>query len=107
MTKGDIVDIINKETGIPKVDIILVVESFFKEIKSSLENGEEVYIRGFGSFGLKRKAPKMGRDMQKNIAIQIPEHYVPDYRPAADFLAYIKSIKEPFGTAKNAANESE
>ena len=72
MTKADIVSNISKNLGIEKIDVQLTVESVMKEIISSLENGENVYLRGFGSFIVKKRAEKKGRNIKNNTTIKIP-----------------------------------
>lgn len=95
MRKADVVNNIAEKTGIPKVDILLTLESFFNEIKHSLVEGEPIYIRGFGSFILKKRAAKIGRNIRKNTAIEIPEHYIPAFKPAKEFVDVIKSTNIP------------
>ncbi|MCF8450602.1 MAG: integration host factor subunit beta [Taibaiella sp.] len=91
MRKADIVSNIANNTGIPQVDILVTLEAFFKEVKTSLEEGEPVYIRGFGSFILKKRAAKIGRNIKKNIAVDIPEHFIPAFKPGKEFSLSIKS----------------
>lgn len=93
MRKADLINRISAETGVPKVDVLVTVESMLKTIKSSLSEGENVYLRGFGSFIVKKRAAKIGRNIKKNIAIQIPEHYIPAFKPAQDFLDDIRNIE--------------
>nr|HPH21200.1 HU family DNA-binding protein [Haliscomenobacter sp.] len=76
MRKADLVAAISEKTGVPKVDVLVTLETFFKEVKGSLADGENVYIRGFGSFVIKRRAKKIGRHIKKNVAIEIPEHFI-------------------------------
>lgn len=90
MRKADIVNSIAEKTGVPKVDILVALESFFKEVKSSLIEGEPVFIRGFGSFILKKRAAKIGRNIKKNVAVEIPEHFVPAFKPAKEFVTAVK-----------------
>jgi len=90
MRKADIVGSIAEKTGIPKVDILVALEAFFKEVKTSLEEGEPVYVRGFGSFILKKRAAKVGRNIKKNTAVEIPEHFVPAFKPAKEFVLAVK-----------------
>jgi len=92
MRKADVISSISEKTGIPKVDIIVTLEAFFKEVKASLTEGEPVYVRGFGSFILKKRAAKIGRNIKKNIAVEIPEHFIPAFKPAKDFVQSIKDI---------------
>lgn len=96
MRKADIVNKIADTTGVPKVDVLVTLEAFFKEVKDSLIEGENVYIRGFGSFVRKTRAAKIGRNIKKNVAIQIPEHDIPAFKPAKVFMEKVKekSIKE-------------
>jgi DNA-binding protein HU-beta len=90
MRKADLVTKISDKTGVPKVDVLVSVESLLKEIKESLKSGENVYIRGFGSFIVKKRAKKVGRNIKKNIAIEIPEHFVPAFKPAKVFVDTVK-----------------
>lgn len=90
MRKADLVTSIAEKTGVPKVDVIVVLEQFFKEVKDSLSEGENVYIRGFGSFIIKKRAKKIGRHIKKNVAIEIPEHHIPAFKPAKVFVEQVK-----------------
>ncbi len=91
MTKAEIIAQIAAKTGIEKVDVQETVESFFKVIKGSLQEGENVYVRGFGSFIVKKRAKKTARNISKNTAIIIPEHYVPSFKPAKTFVEKVKN----------------
>ena len=90
MTKADIVSNISKNLGIEKVDVQLTVESLMKEIINSLENGENVYLRGFGSFIVKKRAEKTGRNISKNTTIIIPAHHIPSFKPSKVFKEEVK-----------------
>ena len=85
---------ISEKTGIAKVDVLVALEAFFKEVKESLEEGENVYIRGFGSFITKKRAKKIGRNIKKNVAIEIPEHHIPSFKPAKVFVDKVKNSKK-------------
>ncbi|MES2828530.1 MAG: HU family DNA-binding protein [Bacteroidota bacterium] len=91
MTKADIISEISTKTGIEKVDVQETVEAFFKVIKTSMISGENVYVRGFGSFVVKKRAQKTARNISKNTAIIIPEHFVPSFKPAKVFVDKVKS----------------
>lgn len=93
MRKADIVTRVSEITGVPKVDVLVTLETFFKEVKTSLKNGENVYVRGFGSFVTKKRAQKVGRIIKKNQSIVIPEHYIPAFKPAKTFVDAIKKVK--------------
>lgn len=90
MRKADLVSTISEKTGVPKVDVLVSLETFFSEVKSTLANGENVYIRGFGSFIVKKRAKKIGRHIKKNKAIEIPEHFIPAFKPAKVFVDHVK-----------------
>ena len=90
MRKADLVAAISEKTGVPKVDVLVTLETFFKEVKGSLADGENVYIRGFGSLVLKKRAKKIGRHIKKNVAIEIPEHFIPAFKPAKVFVEQVK-----------------
>ena len=91
MTKADIVSNISNELGIDRADVQATVEKFMKEVKISLEKGENVYLRGFGSFIIKTRAEKTGRNISRNVAIKIPVHNIPAFKPAKIFVQGIKS----------------
>jgi DNA-binding protein HU-beta len=93
MRKSDLVNNISEKTGIPKVDVLVTVESLLSEIKENLSKGEHIYIRGFGSFITKKRAAKIGRNIKKNIAISIPEHFIPAFKPAKEFVLEVKQLK--------------
>jgi len=93
MTKADIVNEIAKSTGIEKVQIQQVVESLMESIKGSLTKKENVYLRGFGSFIVKKRAKKVARNISKNVTITIPAHNIPAFKPAKSFVADVKKTK--------------
>jgi DNA-binding protein HU-beta len=95
MRKADLITEISDKTGIPTVDVMFTLETMFKEIKQSLIAGENIYIRGFGSFITKKRAAKIGRNIKKNIAVEIPEHYIPAFKPAKEFVQEVKSKMLP------------
>ncbi len=90
MTKADIVSEIAKSTGVEKVQVMAIVEAFMDSVKGSLVNGNNVYLRGFGSFIIKKRATKVARNISKNTTITIPEHNIPAFKPAKSFAAKVK-----------------
>jgi len=90
MTKADIVNEISKNTGIEKVTVQKTVEAFMDSIKLSLVDGNNVYLRGFGSFIVKKRAEKTARNISKNTTIIIPEHFIPSFKPAKTFVVKVK-----------------
>ena len=94
MTKADIVSNISDKTGIEKADVLATVEAFMTEVKDSLESGDNVYLRGFGSFIIKTRAEKTGRNISKNTTISIPAHNIPYFKPAKTFAERIKDKVE-------------
>jgi DNA-binding protein HU-beta len=94
MRKADIVTKISEMTGVQKVDVLVSLEAFFREIKSSLKNGDNVYIRGFGSFIVKKRARKLGRNIKKGQTVEIPEHFVPAFKPAKVFTDAVRKGKQ-------------
>ncbi|CAN5736323.1 HU family DNA-binding protein [soil metagenome] len=93
MRKSDLINNISEKTGIPKVDVLVTVETLIKEIKENISKGENIYIRGFGSFITKKRAAKIGRNIKKNIAVHIPEHYIPAFKPSKEFVNEVKQMK--------------
>ncbi len=90
MTKAEIVAEISNKTGIEKITVQHTVEAFMEAVKDSMKNGENVYLRGFGSFVIKRRAEKTGRNISKNTTIIIPAHHIPAFKPAKTFVNDIK-----------------
>ena len=90
MTKADIVSEIAKSTDVEKVQVQAIVEAFMESIKTSLTNNNNVYLRGFGSFIVKKRATKVARNISKNTTITIPEHNIPAFKPAKSFAAKVK-----------------
>ncbi len=96
MRKVDLINRISDKTGIPKVDVLVTLETMFKEIKASLASGENLYVRGFGSFIIKKRAAKIGRNIKKNVAVTIPEHYIPAFKPSKEFMNDVKKADLKF-----------
>jgi len=90
MTKADIVNKISNDLGIEKSDVLATIESFMSEVKGSLISGTNVYLRGFGSFVIKARAEKIGRNILKNTSIKIPAHNIPSFKPSKVFLEAVK-----------------
>jgi DNA-binding protein HU-beta len=90
MTKIELVREIAAKTGLPSKDVMAIVESLMDTIKSSMENGEEVFLRGFGSFIIKHRADKTARDISKNTTVIVPAHDIPVFKPAKEFLDKVK-----------------
>ena len=91
MTKADIVSNISDKLGIDKNDVQVTIENFMSEIKDSLEKGENVYLRGFGSFIIKTRAKKTGRNISKNTAVIIPAHNIPAFKASKAFVNAVKA----------------
>jgi DNA-binding protein HU-beta len=90
MTKAEVVNEIAEKTGIEKAHVQESIEAFFKVVKSSMADGENLYFRGFGSFTLKKRAQKVARNISKNTQLTIPEHFIPKFKPAKTFVDKIK-----------------
>ena len=91
MTKAEIISEISTKTGIEKVDVQETVEAFFKVVKGAMVSGDNVYVRGFGSFVVKKRAEKTARNISKNTAIIIPEHFIPSFKPAKTFVEKVRT----------------
>ncbi len=91
MTKADIVNEIAKNTGIEKILVQETVEAFMNSVKASLIDGKNVYLRGFGSFIVKKRAEKTARNISKNVTIKIPAHYIPAFKASKSFVSEVKN----------------
>ena len=94
MTKAELVAKISSNLGLEKNEVLATVENFMEEVKNSLNEGENVYLRGFGSFVVKKRAEKTGRNISKNVAVKIPAHNIPAFKPAKVFVNGVKSKVE-------------
>ena len=90
MTKADIVNEIAKSTGVEKVLVQTIVEAFMENVRNSLIENNNVYLRGFGSFIIKKRSQKVARNISKNTTIPIPEHNIPAFKPSKSFVAKVK-----------------
>ncbi|MBR5863423.1 MAG: integration host factor subunit beta [Alistipes sp.] len=90
MTKADIVNEISKDLGLEKRLVLEVVEAFMDNVRNSLIENNNVYLRGFGSFIIKKRATKVARNISKNTTITIPEHNIPAFKPAKSFVSKVK-----------------
>lgn len=90
MTKAEVIAEIANKTGIDKSDVQSVVEALFTVVKDKMAEGENIYVRGFGSFVNKKRARKVGRNISKNTAMVIDEHYIPSFKPSKVFVQKVK-----------------
>lgn len=107
MTKADVINEIAEKTGVDKADVTASVEAFFSVIKSSMANGHNIYIRGFGSFINKKRKKKIARNISRNTALVIDEHYIPSFKPAKIFVSKIKSSDKVKQMAEKQPNLSD
>tara|TARA_Y100001951_G_C11143153_1_gene184819 strand:- start:209 stop:511 length:303 start_codon:yes stop_codon:yes gene_type:complete len=91
VTKADVINQIAEKTGIDRSDVTTTVETLFTVVKDSMADGENIYVRGFGSFVNKKRAKKIARNISKNTAIVIDEHFVPSFKPSKVFIEQIKT----------------
>jgi DNA-binding protein HU-beta len=94
MTKADIVSAISRSTGIDRASVLASVEGFMNEVMTSMNNGENVYLRGFGSFVVKKRAAKAARHIKNETTILIPERFVPTFKPSQYFVENMRSTLE-------------
>lgn len=94
MTKADVIAQIAEKTGIDKADVSHSIEAFFNIVKTSMSTGQNIYIRGFGSFVNKKRKKKIARNISRNTAIIIDEHYIPSFKPAKIFVNKIKNSEK-------------
>jgi len=94
VTKADVIAQIAEKTGIDKADVSHSIEAFFNIVKSSMSTGQNIYIRGFGSFVNKKRKKKIARNISRNTAIIIEEHYIPSFKPAKIFINKIKNSEK-------------
>ena len=90
MTKADIVNEISRSTGLEKAAVLTTIEKFMETVKETMGKGENVYLRGFGSFVLKTRKEKTARNISKNTTIIIPEHKIPSFKPSKVFLEEVR-----------------
>jgi DNA-binding protein HU-beta len=104
MTKADIINEISEKTGVEKLAVQATVESFMKVVKNHMSEGKNIYLRGFGTFLVKKRAEKTGRNISKNETIIIPAHFIPAFKPAKTFAEKVKKnvkVAEPDNTPED------
>lgn len=106
MTKADIINEIAEKTGVDKADVNATVEAFLSVVKNNMASGQNIYIRGFGSFINKKRKKKIARNISRNTAIVIDEHYIPAFKPAKIFVNKIKNSEKVKLMAEKAESES-
>ena len=92
MRKADLIDQVSQKTGVSKIDVLVTVETMLLAIQESLALGNPVFLRGFGTFAPKKRAAKTGRNIKRGLAVHIPEHYIPHFKPGAEFKAKMKRL---------------
>lgn len=90
MTKADIVNKVSENIGIERVTVKKAVEAFMETVKESLTEGRNIYLRGFGSFIVKKRSEKVARNISRNTTIIIPEHFIPSFKPSETFVEQVK-----------------
>lgn len=90
MTKADIVNEIARKTGIEKIAIQATIEEFMEVVKGSMAQGENVYLRGFGTFDIVRRAEKTARNISKGTSVIVPAHNIPHFKPCPEFKEAVK-----------------
>jgi DNA-binding protein HU-beta len=100
VTKAEVIAQIADKTGIDKSDVTTTVEALFKVVKDNMADGENIYVRGFGSFVNKKRAKKIARNISKNTAIVIDEHFVPSFKPSKVFVEQVKSSERVIAANK-------
>ncbi len=94
MRKLDLINDIAEQTNLSRIDVIICTETFINCIQNTLEKGDNVHLRGFGSFIVRKRNAKKGRDIQNKTEIEIPAHYVPVFKPSKEFTAKLKQLKD-------------
>ncbi len=94
MTKQELVRAISQETGVDQPTALVTVEAFMDIIKKTMADGENVYLRGFGTFNLKKRAAKTARNITKKETIIVPEHYIPAFKPCPEVQGRVAEVKE-------------
>jgi DNA-binding protein HU-beta len=103
VTKADVIAEIAEKTGIDKADVTASVEAFFTVVKNAMANGSNIYVRGFGSFVNKKRKRKIARNISRNTALVIEEHFIPSFKPAKIFINKIKNSDKVKQAARAAA----
>lgn len=90
MTKAEIVNEIAIRTGLERTAITDTIDNFFVVVKRSMIEGNNIYLRGFGTFELKERKTKVARNIKKNTSLVVPAHFVARFKPSKDFANNVK-----------------
>lgn len=91
MTKQDLVKQISEKTGVDRFEVSATIEAAFSLIKLNMSNGENLYVRGFGSFVVRKQAEKKARNISKGTVHMVPARYKPGFKPSPEFVALVRS----------------
>jgi len=91
MTKAELVEGVSKNSGLSKKDAEVIVQTVLDSIIDSLQSGEKVELRGFGSFRLRERAPRQGRNPKTGEKVQVPAKKVPYFKPGKELRELINS----------------
>lgn len=90
MTKADVVTEIAKKTGIEKYSIMVVIEELMNVVKTHMTAGENIYLRGFGTFEVIERKEKTARNIKKCETIIVPAHKIPKFKPSKEFMDSVR-----------------
>ena len=85
MTKAEMVAEISNVTGVEKEKALKVLEAMMVVVKEKTADGEDIFLRGFGTFTTKTRAAKIGRLIKENKSVVVPEHKIPYFKPCEDY----------------------
>lgn len=89
VTKAEIVDKIAEQTGLTKLEVKTVVESFLEGILNSMSERRRIEIRGFGVFSVKSRKPRMARNPRTGDSVELKARYAPVFKASNDFIAEV------------------
>ncbi len=91
MTKADLVDEVAKNSELSKKDAETIVQTVLDSVVGSLKNGQKVELRGFGSFRLRERASRQGRNPKTGKTVFVPAKKIPYFKPGKELKDLINS----------------
>lgn len=93
MRKKELMTRIAQKTGKKRDDVRIIVEGLISEMKETIISGENIYIRGFGSFVRKKRASKIARNIKANCEFRVPAHNIAVFKPCKEFAGKVRGNK--------------
>jgi len=89
MTKAELIDTVSQVSALTRKHSEVIVDAVFAAIAEALQRGDKIELRGFGSFRLRRRGSRAGRNPRTGLGVQVPAKEVPHFKPGKELRELI------------------